>query len=137
MLISSSSFCIFPLPAFLFNGNFQFVRSLLGNTPKQRAKPNMFISLCDKKHVGSTLLFFFLSVPAQYSSLLLPTVVSVMDVCYSAECSQPLTSCSYLSLFVCLALGGWGWGCVYSYIYIFIYIYVTLLLSFLFKIEYQ
>lgn len=104
-------FCVVPPhppapPGFLFNGNFQFSRSLLGNTPKQRAKPIVYISLCDKEHVGS-ILHFFLSVLLQYSSLLLPAVVSLVEVCYSAP---HFTSCSYLNIFICSALEEWGWG---------------------------
>lgn len=59
MLISSCSFRAFLPSSLLFNGSFQFARSLLGNTPKQRAKPNMCESQCDKEHAGRALLFFF------------------------------------------------------------------------------
>lgn len=120
MLINSCSFRIprRPPPAFLFNGNFQFARSLFGNAPKQRAKPNICMSQCDKEHAGSTLfffskcattVFFLLSHIAAYSCL---TCGSLL---FSRVQSAPhFTSCSYLSIFICLALEEWGGGvCLY------------------------
>lgn len=115
------------------------MRSLLGNTPKQRVKPNVCLSQCDKEHVGNTLLFFFSKCATTVFFLIVAyCCLTSGSLLFSRVQSTPrFTSCSYLSIFICLAVEEWGWGCVYIRAYIFTYIYVTLLLSFLFKIENQ